>query len=505
MENISNKYNTINYKLSTITPKHGNTLSANYNSIISSGQSSKKPTKTPSKTPLRLSSAKKKTPNTLTNDRYIPNRTASNLEQSYHLLVSGSDQENLNKKSSNDNVSDHFKRRLLSDANHTADKAKVLNLHSKQPEPDQVFADNMKLLYNSSLTNSAYKKTTIRHIQSTPDKILDAPAILNDFYLNPIDWSSTNNLAVALHRDLYIYNASSKEICNLFSIDENSQDYITSVSWIQKGHILAVGSFKNNAIDLWDINKKVCLRKMKSHKARVGVLSWNLHTLTSGSRSGEIHNHDVRVAQHHVNTVKLHSQEVCGLKWSPDGRYLASGANDNLVAIWDSTVTSSSEPQPLFTLREHNAAVKALAWCPWQNNILASGGGTSDRQIKIWNANNGTCQQSVDTETQVSSIMWSKAYKEIISSHGHGNPEFENQLVVWKYPDMQKVSELKGHTDRILSMAMSPDEETVVSAAADETLRFWKCFTVDEKLKKSKETSCDKLSSSQTSLGRCIR
>jgi len=30
-----------------------------------------------------------------------------------------------------------------------------------------------------------------------------------------------------------------------------------------------------------------------------------------------------------VATLKLHEQEVCGLKWSHDGRYLASGANDN--------------------------------------------------------------------------------------------------------------------------------------------------------------------------------
>ena len=33
-------------------------------------------------------------------------------------------------------------------------------------------------------------------------------------------------------------------------------------------------------------------------------------------------------------------------------------------------------------------------------------------------------------------------------------------------------------------MAMSPDGTTVVSAAADETLRFWKCFASDPKEKK---------------------
>lgn len=44
---------------------------------------------------------------------------------------------------------------------------------------------------------------------------------------------------------------------------------------------------------------------------------------------------------------------------------------------------------------------KALAWCPWQPNILASGGGTSDRHIRIWNANSGSCISALDTCSQV--------------------------------------------------------------------------------------------------------
>ena len=35
--------------------------------------------------------------------------------------------------------------------------------------------------------------------------------------------------------------------------------------------------------------------------------------------------------------------------------------------------------------------VKALAWCPFHHNILASGGGTADRKICLWNTSNGTC------------------------------------------------------------------------------------------------------------------
>lgn len=45
--------------------------------------------------------------------------------------------------------------------------------------------------------------------------------------------------------------------------------------------------------------------------------------------------------------------------------------------------------------------LQALAWCSWQPNILASGGGTSDRRIRIWNVNSGSCISSIDTQSQV--------------------------------------------------------------------------------------------------------
>lgn len=41
---------------------------------------------------------------------------------------------------------------------------------------------------------------------------------------------------------------------------------------------------------------------------------------------------------------------------------------------------------------------------------------------------------------------------------------------------MTQVASLTGHTYRVLYLAMSPDGQTVVTGAGDETLRFWKCF-----------------------------
>jgi cell division cycle 20-like protein 1 (cofactor of APC complex) len=75
--------------------------------------------------------------------------------------------------------------------------------------------------------------------------------------------------------------------------------------------------------------------------------------------------------------------------------------------------------------------------------------------------------------------MFSKSSKELVSTHGYS----DNAIVVWKYPSMKKISTLTGHSLRVLYLAMSPDAETIVTGAGDETLRFWKVFPKNNKTK----------------------
>ncbi|GMH53421.1 hypothetical protein TL16_g01451, partial [Triparma laevis f. inornata] len=316
-----------------------------------------------------------------------------------------------------------------------------------------------------------------RHIPSAPSRILDAPDLLDDYYLNLLHWSSSNILAVALSQTVYLWNAASGDIAELCSID-SPEDYISSVKWVQEGGAhLAVGT-STGKTQLWDVGQQKQLRSMDGHSERIGALSWNKHLLSSGSRDSTIVNHDVRIANHAIQTLRGHEQEVCGLEWSPDGSTLASGdtlatlaaGNDNKLCLWD--VNQSSTPRPRFTLTDHQAAVKALAWSPHDRNLLATGGGTADRCIKFWNSQTGSLLNSIDTGSQVCALQWNRHEKEILSSHGFA----QNQLCLWKYPTMTKVKELKGHTARVLHMSSSPDGSCVVSAAADETLRFWDVF-----------------------------
>mgnify|MGYP001562343165 FL=1 len=82
-------------------------------------------------------------------------------------------------------------------------------------------------------------------------------------------------------------------------------------------------------------------------------------------------------------------------------------------------------------------------------------------------------------------MLFSKYVNEIVSTHGYS----DNAIVVWKYPSMKKVATLTGHTFRVLYLAMSPDGETIVTGAGDETLRFWKVFPQAQGSSKEKELS----------------
>lgn len=354
---------------------------------------------------------------------------------------------------------------------------RIMSYGDKAPPPPEGHAGS-RVLYSASKPAASSKKAT-RYIPKSAERVLDAPDICNDFYLNVIDWSATNQLAVCLKGQVFLWNAGTGSVDLLLEL-QTPDAYVCSVSWSADGSYLAVGTSEHQ-VQLWDVVQKKRLRLLTSHSSRVCSLSWNSHTLSSGSRSGQVHHHDVRVVEHHVGTLVAHQQEVCGLRWSPDGRWLASGGNDNLVHVWPNTLSHGSVA-PLHTFTEHQAAVKALAWCPWQSSLLASGGGTADRCIRFWSCNLGSQLNSIDTNSQVSSLLWSNEYKEIISGHGFA----KHELIIWKYPSLNKVADLTGHTARILSTSLSPDGTMVASAGADETLRIWNCFAKDPSKKEEK-------------------
>ncbi|CAO2037994.1 unnamed protein product [Urochloa humidicola] len=376
-------------------------------------------------------------------DRFIPDRSAMDMDMAHYLLT----EPKKDKENEVVSPSKEAYRRLLAEKL-LNNRTRILAFRNKPPEPQNVSAADTASSYHAKLAKQR------RHIPQSAERTLDAPELVDDYYLNLLDWGSNNVLSIALGDTVYLWDASSGSTSELVTVDEDSGP-ITSVSWAPDGRHIAVG-LNSSDVQLWDTSSNRLLRTLRGvHEARVGSLAWNNSILTTGGMDGKIVNNDVRIRNHVVQTYEGHSQEVCGLKWSGSGQQLASGGNDNLLHIWDVSMASSTPSagsnQWLHRLDDHTAAVKALAWCPFQSNLLATGGGGSDRCIKFWNTHTGACLNSVDTGSQM--------------------------------------AELTGHTSRVLYMAQSPDGCTVASAAADETLRFWNVFGAPEAPKPAAKVS----------------
>jgi len=447
-------------------------------------------------------------------DRFIPKRGSMDIELSAYTVKSisekgggsedGSDESEFNTsvKPAEGEENIMYKSVLSSAMLGVKDPAtshRILSFQDKAPAPKGDTLNNLKVLYSQSKASASNPKLVSRSIPSAPIRVLDAPDLMDDYYLNLLSWSDQNVMAVALGQTVYLWDAATgniQELCTLSETSEGEESYVSSLSWVQKGGMhLAIGT-SSGKTQLWDAGAQKLLRTMDGHSDRVGSMSWNNHILSTGGRDSVVVNHDVRIAKHQLSTMCSHTQEVCGLSWSPDGTTLASGGNDNTLCLWD-VHTSGSTHSPRFSLTDHQAAVKALAWSPHERNLLATGGGTADRSIKFWNSQTGALLNSIDTGSQVCSLLWNPHEKEILSSHGFA----KNQLCLWKYPTMAKVKELNGHTARVLHLAQSPDGSTVVSAAADETLRFWNIF---EPSKASKTSTSDPLRANSKKLSKSM-
>ncbi|KAI6354887.1 Glycosylated integral ER membrane protein [Pyricularia grisea] len=457
-------------------------------------------TKTPSSTKTRKTIRQKTSKTSVSyaaGDRFIPNRTASSAianvgsgkldmherrpksssSESSGVLSSAADEalaalEALNIGDDDDEAEPYSRpspntaayQNSIANACGVSLNTRILKFKPAPPESSKPI--DLRQQYNRPLKPaSSSSAQSRRRIATAPERVLDAPGLIDDYYLNLLDWSSGNQVAIGLERNVYVWSADEGSVSCL--LETSPDTYVSSVKWSADGAYVSVG-MGTGEVQIWDVAEGAKVRSMHGHDTRVSVMGWNKHLLSTGARSGLVFNHDVRIAEHKVAELVSHTSEVCGLEWRSDGAQLATGGNDNLVSIWD----ARSLAVPKFTKTNHKAAVKALAWCPWNMNLLATGGGSYDRHIHFWNSTSGARVNSIDTGSQVTSLRWSPHYREIVSSSGFP----DNSLSIWSYPTLVRTVEIPAHESRVLHSCLSPDGQMLATAAADESLKFWKVF-----------------------------
>lgn len=330
-----------------------------------------------------------------------------------------------------------------------------------------------------------------RKIPTDAEKVLDAPGMIDDFYYHLIDWSSTNLVAVALQGVVHVWNGDTGEVDTLCDLEIEPErvgggGMVSSVRWDTDGNYLAIGTDRG-FVQLWDVSTNQRVRTLKlsteggADNCSVNISAWAADgTYSTGFSSGLIREHDVRQRDSIIRDLeKAHVGHVSGLQWRADSALLASGGNDNVVKVWDRRSTV-----PKMRKENHQASIKGIDWCPWNSNLLATGGGTADRMIHFWNVTTSSRVGSIQTDAQITGLHWSLHYRELVSTHGlslgsasAGAGGAGGTINIWSHPSCNRIAEVRNaHDGRILHTALSPDGQVLATVGTDENLKFWRVF-----------------------------
>jgi WD40 repeat protein len=165
------------------------------------------------------------------------------------------------------------------------------------------------------------------------------------------------------------------------------------------------------------------------------------------------------------------------VKFSPDGGKVASASHQHppkpqsspLVNVWN-----VHTGEQLMELDGPTNTVTCVAWSP-DGNLLACGG--HDKIIYVWDAITKELVNGLEFghSESLTCLVFDSTAKLLFSS------ACDKTIAVWKSPKevgaAEVIRRMEGHTDIVWSIALSPDDTSLVSGSRDMTVRLWDVTT----------------------------
>lgn len=308
----------------------------------------------------------------------------------------------------------------------------------------------------------------------TACNILHAPGLRNDFYCNLATWSKAlERIAVGLGPHVYWWGVNEHvEVINLGS------NYMPITSLESDEGYLYVGTLNGSIFSVCEKSNKV-VAFFELDTGSILCMLKHDDKLFAGDEKGNVLIFKIELGQlQRQYSQKCSNQQICGLAANELG-LLAVGANDNNCSLWEISVGPKLKPK---TVLPHNAAVKAIAFCPWCKSLLATGGGSKDRKIRFWHIFTGTLLAEFNTQSQVTSLSWCISKREIMATFGFGLST-SALLAVYLYPLFTMVKTVPRSPNlRVLSSVMDPSCTFVCVVATDFTVRVYHLWTKGRQL-----------------------
>lgn len=212
--------------------------------------------------------------------------------------------------------------------------------------------------------------------------------------------------------------------------------------------------------------------------------------------------------------ITCHTQQICGIAWSPDGNLFATGGNDNNLFLFETKKvtrppnTVASVDGPAVAVRKGNAttdlsgqgdvlvvplgkqkhtfslnaACKAITFAPWQPSLIAAGGGSNDRCIHFFHALSGAKLATIDCYAQVTSLIFNARKREIAATFGFAQPEHPYRVAVFAWPSCRMILSIPwwGEERALYGIQYPGLGGSLVVATSDASIKFHEVWSGEE-------------------------